>query len=1557
MRDRPKTIISTKTGQKVQIKDLEEHEKTWIDPRHGRKFVLEDLRPIPEHNGDESESDMNKKVGECQYCSRRMLIGILKEHEESCLDARMNERRVRYGRKIEVQGAQAMDCCVLPQRPRNFRVGKVTHDSIELLWEPPVFDGGTFISDYVVSMDLTHKELIGKKVKRLYTPIPQISCSRWNIPQPMAHNGFVVRGLASATEYAHIKVAAVNGVGQSPWTHDIDLCLTLPPMPPSRPLFLRVNGSTSRTVDIAWVPPLHCGGGSWEGLVYEVCFTHTVILRNAVSKSTSRTRKRTNVVTSDSSTKYTIQGLLGDDKIAQITVRAVNTRSKIKSIDSLAIAQVLTDATDAVQDIDEEIERIESIEAEMVDTTFYQGFAQQFTKKEALVLLNQRREEKLHALQEEAAREASRQVGGNDEDRAKLEKDAKEKEQKRVAEEERERKEKSELEDGDENGEEGDEGGTKDAAARAMADFLKNERARETQAQRAQRLAAERMNAMMEMRERHFVWKLKSCENKIRKVEDERLRLQSRRHEIVYKLKEWSKRVAEVRPELDRADNFRGETMDSSVLHHKAQHFLTDGLRLTLATELHTFLRKIALAKQSAIDMEKMTVKLIARRTYLEEQQSERVAAHHAFKYERTRIERARDKFVQWQKTSHQVFFDRWVDYVDERRYEKQIVGKFFKRFLNKELQMGWNKWRSVLLQQEENAGEQKQVSGGAGSKALVAANGHRLELQAEVQDALLLVAKTDAVLVGTRRSSSQQRELESSDHYEAEYKADIEPIESAADMANLYRGKLYEDRGEWKRAIDRYMAFSNQMRDNGNLHEMAKVWNRLGHVYAKMQEPEKAYVHFDRSLQLARECRSTSAIGKALLGLGESSEMRHQHRDAIRLYDRAVHYFRATKDSLGVAQCYRASERSFAAMNNVEGRDHYKHLADEIEFQTSNSVKRVGVAMAELRRRLVGATASSTDPIPIERVSAPVPRIRNEIREKKARIAKLSKKKKLNDHHIEENVRRLQELVEQEERAHESEAPYIDANSVHGSIQRFKLFEFRDFVKVAQEKVRVLLKEKRKTSNKLRIRISNTNDDLNEIYERLDTENGGLMKRVLGNDGTSSPLRFVCFNPSNTRGNDVLGECTGGINRFVAASGKRWFAFDMNGTCYRTVGGDEEGAHLGPAVSHTRAITAMCYYAKRIYTGSLDKTVRVWELTEQDCIKTLEGHTGAISCVDADAFKIISAASDLQIRVWSALAPFKCLQIVLGHTRSVLCVHKPPGAQFCTGSSDCEVKVWKIQGTVRHPVKRVVCRHSMLGHSCAVTALQMSAAEVVSGGADGRIIIWSADDGTRLRTMDAHKGSVLVIRFDTIKIISGGADQTVQTHDIATGSKLQTLYGHGGTVNALEFDQTKIISASMDSMMRRWPFQGHEKSVNSVKFHIMEPSETLPKLAKRFGVGIKDIKRWNNIDQAKEMYAGRRIMVQNGLRAMDERIDNSPAYISRQPKPNKRDVIPIGDRHQMNLSPERKQELAKAGSNAMDAMDGLNRAFAGKDGDVKERVGELKTLLAATTNAGILKK
>ena len=161
-------------------------------------------------------------------------------------------------------------------------------------------------------------------------------------------------------------------------------------------------------------------------------------------------------------------------------------------------------------DIDEEIERIESIQAKMVDTTFYQGFAQQFTKKEALLLLKQRRDERLHDKMEELERETKR--GFNEEDWEKEEREKKnlierqkkdlEKKEKLIA-LELEKKLKEQKNNEEENA-------NQDNSNEAMADFLKNQRKRETNAQRQQRLAAEKMNEMMEMRERHFAWKLKS---------------------------------------------------------------------------------------------------------------------------------------------------------------------------------------------------------------------------------------------------------------------------------------------------------------------------------------------------------------------------------------------------------------------------------------------------------------------------------------------------------------------------------------------------------------------------------------------------------------------------------------------------------------------------------------------------------------------------------------------------------------------------------------------------------------------------------------------------------------------------------------------------------------------------------------------------------------------------------------------------------------------------------------------------------------------------------------
>ena len=47
-RDLPTRVVSSVSGETVLVEALAEHERTWVDPRGGLKYTLEDLRPIPE---------------------------------------------------------------------------------------------------------------------------------------------------------------------------------------------------------------------------------------------------------------------------------------------------------------------------------------------------------------------------------------------------------------------------------------------------------------------------------------------------------------------------------------------------------------------------------------------------------------------------------------------------------------------------------------------------------------------------------------------------------------------------------------------------------------------------------------------------------------------------------------------------------------------------------------------------------------------------------------------------------------------------------------------------------------------------------------------------------------------------------------------------------------------------------------------------------------------------------------------------------------------------------------------------------------------------------------------------------------------------------------------------------------------------------------------------------------------------------------------------------------------------------------------------------------------
>ena len=61
----------------------------------------------------------------------------------------------------------------------------------------------------------------------------------------------------------------------------------------------------------------------------------------------------------------------------------------------------------------------------------------------------------------------------------------------------------------------------------------------------------------------------------------------------------------------------------------------------------------------------------------------------------------------------------------------------------------------------------------------------------------------------------------------------------------------------------------------------------------------------------------------------------------------------------------------------------------------------------------------------------------------------------------------------------------------------------------------------------------------------------------------------------------------------------------------------------------------------KRLASGLNDKTVKIWDVAAARCMATLQGHTGTVSCLDADRNKIVSGSFDTQVRVWQIKQDF----------------------------------------------------------------------------------------------------------------------------------------------------------------------------------------------------------------------------------------------------------------------------------------------------------------------------
>src|SRR5579871_6626730 len=248
-------------------------------------------------------------------------------------------------------------------------------------------------------------------------------------------------------------------------------------------------------------------------------------------------------------------------------------------------------------------------------------------------------------------------------------------------------------------------------------------------------------------------------------------------------------------------------------------------------------------------------------------------------------------------------------------------------------------------------------------------------------------------------------------------------------------------------------------------------------------------------------------------------------------------------------------------------------------------------------------------------------------------------------------------------------------------------------------------------------------------------------------------------------------------------------------GQCLRTLQG------------HADWVTAVCSSedGQLALSGSADKMLKLWDLATGQCVQTLQGHTNWVLAVvlSVDKQYALSAGGDGELKLWE-LATGSWLRDFSGHNGPVLCLAWSRDRRFAlSGGRDRTLRFWNVATGQ--------CLRTFTGHADKIHTVSLSSdlRFAVSGSADRTIKLWEVDTGRCVRTLEGHTDGVLAVCLsaDGRQILSGSGDRTVKLWRSADGACLSTLEGHSGAVCAvcLTPDAPFALSGSADKTLRLW--------------------------------------------------------------------------------------------------------------------------------------------------------
>lgn len=225
------------------------------------------------------------------------------------------------------------------------------------------------------------------------------------------------------------------------------------------------------------------------------------------------------------------------------------------------------------------------------------------------------------------------------------------------------------------------------------------------------------------------------------------------------------------------------------------------------------------------------------------------------------------------------------------------------------------------------------------------------------------------------------------------------------------------------------------------------------------------------------------------------------------------------------------------------------------------------------------------------------------------------------------------------------------------------------------------------------------------------------------------------------------------------------------------------------------------------IASGSCDETIRLWDVASHMERAVLTGHTGRVMSVafSPDGKLLASGADDDTVRVWNIGSGPQQVAILRGHTSDVRAVaFSPDGKRIASGSDDDTIRIWDIASGI---VQATLTSHAS---KLRCVAFSPDFQWLASGSLDDTVRLWSIADNMQHAVLKGHKHRILCIAFspDGKLLASGSRDDTIVVWDVASGTQRAVLTEHKNYVRSVAFspDGKLLASASHDKTIRLRP-------------------------------------------------------------------------------------------------------------------------------------------------------